>query len=154
MECATGIGGYRAKPGSKWRRFRRVDLTMDDPEHAPIEPADPRQQVRASLFRSQLETDVSVHVFTVSAGLIGVCLTVIGIIRISINVKASYSTIADELLAVDAFCFLAACLLAYWSLRTADRGRSKRREAHADRFFILGIAIMGVACGLVAFSLL
>jgi len=76
---------------------------------------------------------VSVHVFTVSAGLVGVCLTVIGIVRISINLKSGYATIADELLAVDALIFMTACVLAYTSLRSPSHSRAKRLEGYADR---------------------
>jgi hypothetical protein len=123
---------------------RTVNI-VDDP---------PPGRHRVGWFKPALDADVSVHVFTVSAGLVGVCLTVIGIIRISINLQPGYSTIADEVLAGDSFCFMAACLLAYTSLRASSRIRAKRFEAHADRLFILGMAIMCFACGLIAFSFL
>lgn len=54
----------------------------------------------------ELETNVSVHVFTVSAAMVGVCLTVIGIIRVSLTLNTGYSTLADDLLDLDAFCFM------------------------------------------------
>ena len=98
------------------------------------------------------ETDLNVHVFSVSAGLVGVCL--IGIIRIGINIKPGYNTIADELLAVDSLTFITSCLLAYSSLRTPGRARTKRLEAYADRVFIAGMITMSLAGALVAFSLL
>ena len=123
---------------------RTVDI-VDDP---------PPVRRRDGWFTPALEADVSVHVFTVSAGLVGVWLTVIGIIRISINLHAGYSTVADEVLAGDAFCFMTACLLAYSSLRASSRIRAKRFEARADRLFILGMALMCFACGLIAFSFL
>ena len=37
---------------------------------------------------------------TVSAAMVGVCLTVIGIIRVSLTLNAGYSTLADDLLVV------------------------------------------------------
>ena len=106
------------------------------------------------LLRPGVDADVSVHVFGVSAGLVGVCLTVIGIIRIGINLEPGYNTIADELLAIDSICFMAACLLAYTSMRSPDRQRAKRLEGYADRLFITGMAVMCSACALVAFSLI
>lgn len=106
------------------------------------------------MLRPGVEADVSVHVFTVSAGLVGVCLTVIGIIRISINLNAAYATIADELLAVDALIFMTACVLAYSSLRGPSRTRAKRLEGYADRLFLTGLGLMCVTCALIGFSLL
>lgn len=130
-------------------------MISDSQGDTPSEGAFDEQVIRRrSILRPGVESDVSVHVFTVSGGLVGVCLTVIGIIRISINVKAGYTTIGDELLAVDSVCFMTACLLAYSSLRTADHTRSKRLEGYADRLFITGMAVMCATCALIAFSLL
>ncbi len=92
------------------------------------------------------------HIFSVSAGLVGVCLTVIGIIRIGRNLQPGYSTIADQLLAIDASVFTAACLLAYASIRGRGKAHAKRLERHADRLFLLGMAAMAVICSIVAFS--
>jgi hypothetical protein len=92
--------------------------------------------------------------FSVSAGLVGVCLTVIGIIRIGINLDAGYTTIADELLAADAFCFAAACLLAYSSIRSPAQAKAKRLEGYADRLFMVGMTVMCVISAIVAFSFL
>ena len=58
--------------------------------------------------KSHLEEDICIHIFTVSAALVGVCLTVIGIIRIVISIH-KINTLADDLLAIDAFLFLCAC---------------------------------------------
>jgi len=60
---------------------------------------------------NHLEEDVSIHIFTVSSAMVGVCLTVIGLIRVVITFGKADTT-ADDLLAVDAFyssypvCFL------------------------------------------------
>ncbi len=62
-----------------------------------------------------LEEDICIHIFTVSAAMVGVCLTVIGLIRVVITF-GKIDTIADDLLAGDAFLFLLACLLSYWAL--------------------------------------
>jgi hypothetical protein len=110
---------------------------------------------RFGLFRRELEVDLNLHIFTVSAGLVGVCLTVIGIIRIAINANPGYTTFADDLLAITAFVFIVSCLLAYSSLRTArDSSTTRRIEAYADRLFIAGLAMMFVTCALVTWTLL
>ena len=102
---------------------------------------------------SDLETGVSVHVFTVSAAMVGVCLTVIGIVRISMNMRSGYETVADEILAADSAAFTAACLLAYASLRSVDRARAKWFERIADRLFLGGMVAMCGTCALIAASL-
>ena len=54
--------------------------------------------------------------------MVGVCLTVIGLIRVVITLGRA-DTLADDFLAVDALLFLVTCLLSYWALRS----RSLRR---------------------------
>ncbi|MCM3904982.1 MAG: hypothetical protein ND866_25065, partial [Pyrinomonadaceae bacterium] len=59
-----------------------------------------------------LEEDISVHIFTTSATMVGVCLTVIGLFKLILQQKF-ISTCADDLLSIDAMLFLSACGLAY-----------------------------------------
>jgi hypothetical protein len=54
---------------------------------------------------NHLEEDISIHIFTVSSAMVGVCLTVIGLIRVVITFGKA-DTVADDLLAADAFLFL------------------------------------------------
>ena len=49
--------------------------------------------------------------------MVGVCLTVIGLIRIVITIREK-DTIADDLLSADSFMFLISCTLSYWAPRT------------------------------------
>jgi len=102
--------------------------------------------------RDHLEADISIHIFTVSASMVGVCLTVIGIVRIVIGAK-NINTIADDLLAVDAFIFLCSCLLSYWALRTRSKRRMHQAERLADAIFILGLVLMVAVCGLIVYVL-
>jgi hypothetical protein len=126
-----------------------------DSDQEPEEGQALAAERRFRLLRPELEVDLNLHIFTVSAGLVGVCLTVIGIIRIAINTKPGYTTIADDLLAITAFVFMTACLLAYSSLRTRRDNRTTRRlETYADRLFIAGLAMMCMTCALVTWTLL
>ena len=63
-----------------------------------------------------LEEDLCIHIFTVSSAMVGVCLTVIGIIRVVITVR-KVDTLADDLVAVDAILFLLSAILSYMALR-------------------------------------
>jgi len=99
----------------------------------------------------QLEEDISIHIFTVSSAMVGVCLTVIGLIRVVITL-GKINTLADDLLAGDALLFLIAALLSYTALRTRGVRRMHRVERVADGIFILAMILMTVICGLITYS--
>jgi hypothetical protein len=104
------------------------------------------------LERERLEEDISVHVFSVSAGLVGVCLTVVGILRIIIATR-SVRTLADDFLSVDALLFLSSCFLAYVALRARSSGRMRSAEKAADVVFIAALTIMALACAVITYAL-
>ncbi len=97
------------------------------------------------------QRELCVHIFSVSAGLVGVCLTVIGLVRI-VQELQNVDTLTDDLLAVDALGFLAACLLAYLAMRSHG-ARGKRLEQWADVVFLAALAGMTVGCAMIAYQL-
>ncbi len=99
-----------------------------------------------------LEEDISIHIFTVSAGMVGVCLTVIGLLRVVIALRKA-DTVADNLLAIDAILFLLACLSAYWALRSRGRRRMHVVERFADLVFIAALLLMVAICVFIAFAI-
>ena len=99
-----------------------------------------------------LEEDICSHIFTVSSAMVGVCLTVIGLIRVVITL-GKIDTVADDLLAADAFLFLIACLLSYWALRTRSVRRMHRMERIADAIFILAMILMTAVCGVITYTI-
>ena len=101
---------------------------------------------------THLEEDICIHIFTVSATMVGVCLTVIGIVNIVISIK-NISTITDDLLAVNALIFLSSCLLSYWALRARSKQRMYQVERIADAVFLIGLTSMAVICGLIVLAL-
>lgn len=101
---------------------------------------------------TRLEDDISIHIFTVSAGMVGVCLTVIGLLRVIISLQKA-DTFADNLLAIDAFLFLISCLLSYWALRTRSGKRMYGVERLADMIFILALLLMVAVCAFVTFAI-
>src|SRR4051812_37048525 len=100
---------------------------------------------------NDLEEDICIHIFTVSAAMVGVCLTVVGLVRVVITLGAA-DTIADDLLAADAFLFLISCLLSYSALRTRSKRRMHRRERIADGIFIAAMVLMVVICGFITYA--
>jgi hypothetical protein len=83
--------------------------------------------------------------------MVGVCLTVIGLIRVIITLE-KIDTLADDLLAADAFMFLVASLLSYWALRTRSVRRMHRVERFADSIFILAMILMTAVCAVITYS--
>ncbi|MDI6696660.1 MAG: hypothetical protein QME21_16555 [Anaerolineales bacterium] len=101
----------------------------------------------------QLAEDISIHIFTASAAMVGVCLTVIGILRVVLTVHQDESLI-DDILALDALIFLISCLLSYFALRTRGARKMARLEHFADGIFIIGLFLMVVICGLIVYEVL
>ena len=84
------------------------------------------------------DRDIAIHIFTASAALVGVCLTVISIVR-SITAGHAIHRLVDDLLAVNAMMFLGSCLLSYFALRARKRQRRHRLETAADFVFLFGL---------------
>lgn len=101
---------------------------------------------------NHLEEDISIHLFTVSAAMVGVCLTVIGLIRVVITL-GKIDTITDDLLALDALLFVIACLLSYSALRSRTKRRMHRVEKMADGIFIAAMLLMTSICVLITYSI-
>jgi hypothetical protein len=98
------------------------------------------------------DEELSVHIFSVSAGLVGVCLTVIGLFRVIFRIKA-VNSFADNILAVDALGFLLSCALAYLALRSPDSARRRRFGVLADRIFLTSLGLMAIVGALIAYEL-
>jgi hypothetical protein len=94
---------------------------------------------------SHLEQDICIHIFSVSSAMVGVCLTVIGLIRVVITL-GTVDTLADDFLAADAL------LLSYWALRSRGLRRMHRLEKIADGIFIVAMIGMVVVCTLITYT--
>lgn len=101
---------------------------------------------------NRLQEELCVHLFTVSAGMVGVCLTVIGLIRVVITFGRT-NTLADDLLAADALLFLLTCILAYGAIRARQRARMRRLERVADAIFLLAMSLMVVICCFITYAI-
>ena len=101
---------------------------------------------------TRLEEDICIHIFTVSSAMVGVCLTVIGLIRVVIT-RGRADTLADDLLACDALLFLTSCLLSYGPLRARSFCRMHRIERAADVVFIAAMVVMTLICGFITYAM-
>ncbi len=118
-----------------------------------MKPARAQRPDTADDRSRRLEADLCLHIFSVSAALVGVCLTVIGLIRIVVT-TTRIGTIADDLLVIDAMLFMVSCLLSYWALRARSMRRMHRIERVADAVFLTGLLLMTIVCGLATWAIL
>lgn len=105
-----------------------------------------------SLQKEEVETSISVDIFSVSAAMVGVCLTVIQLIQM--NPKQKATTIVDDILALDAIVFMMACVVSFLALKSKRHSRFKKTlENIGDGSFLLAISTMVVAITLLVFTL-
>jgi uncharacterized membrane protein YqjE len=102
--------------------------------------------------RTRLDENICVHIFTASAAMVGVCLTVVGIIRVVISTHKS-DMLAEDLLAMNAMLYLASCLLSYWALRTRSVIRNYRLERMADVIFLVALTLTAVSAAYITWAM-
>jgi hypothetical protein len=97
--------------------------------------------------------ELSEHIFAVSAGMVGVCITVIGLFRI-VSRSAHVDSVADNLLSIDALVFLASCFCAYLALRARSTSHKRGFERAADYMFLAGLTMVSVVGVLIAYEVI
>jgi multisubunit Na+/H+ antiporter MnhF subunit len=107
----------------------------------------------ADLASNGARAQLSAHILSVSAGLVGVCVTVIGLFRVVLRAQ-QVDSIADNLLAIDGLVFLVACFLAYLALRAHTAARAERLERVADVVFLAGLTMMVAVGALIAYEII
>ena len=73
-------------------------------------------------------------------------MTAIGIIGVFKSLK-QFETICDDLMAVDAFLFLATAVLCFVGLRTPLRKRCRAVVLAVDVLFCFALLLMAAVCG-------
>lgn len=93
--------------------------------------------------------DLSQHILPTSAQLVGVCLTVISLVKVLHLGQAG--SLLDKLLAIDALLFTISTALSYASMRGV---KSESLEKYADQFFMLGLLELGICAILLSFEII
>ncbi|MDO8729019.1 MAG: hypothetical protein Q7K26_03985 [bacterium] len=91
---------------------------------------------------------LSQHILPTSAQLVGVCVTVISLIK-ALHIGQA-GMIIDKLLAINCMLFTVSALLSYASIRGY---KAERMEGFADQFFMLGLIELGGCAVLLAFEI-
>ncbi len=93
--------------------------------------------------------DLSQHILPTSAQLVGVCLTVISLIKV-LHI-GQVGSLLDKFLAIDSLLFTISATLSYASMRKSE---SANLEKYADQFFMLGLLELGGCAILLSFELI
>ncbi len=93
--------------------------------------------------------DLPHHILPTSAQLIGVCVTVISLVKL-LNLGGIGSAL-DKVLAISTILFMISAVLSYLAMR---RPQSAHMEKYADQFFMLGLLSLGGSAVLLAFELI
>ena len=93
--------------------------------------------------------DLSQHILPTSAQLVGVCMTVISLIKV-LHI-GQVGSMLDKLLAVDALLFTVSAVFSYAAIRGI---KSASLEKYADQFFMVGLMELGACAVMLSFELI
>jgi hypothetical protein len=114
----------------------RTDRPAGQREPAPVPPARPDDVDR---YTTHLLT-----ILSVSAGMVGVCLTAIGLIGV-MKMLHRMEILVDDVLAVSAMLFMAAAVMSFVGLRSEFSKRWRHFERTLDGLFCAGLVLMAIA---------
>ena len=101
-----------------------------------------------------MRENLSAHILPTSATMVGVCMTVISIVKL-IGVKKTALGRVDQFLAIDSAFFMLSAGFSYFSMRFDDNDkRVVRFERIADMTFMQGLVLMTITAFLLAYELL
>lgn len=123
----------------------RTDRMAERP--APEAPA-AAPQSDADRYTTHLLT-----ILSVSAGMVGVCLTAIGLIAV-VKQLSRIDIIVDDVLTVSAMLFMVASVLSFMGLRTGFSQRWRHFERTLDAIFCVGLVLMAIATVLLTWVVL
>lgn len=98
-----------------------------------------------------MSQSVSEKVFVTSAGLCGMCLTVIGLLQVPLALRG-ITSIADDLLVVNALLYMVDCVLAY-ALMRGFAHRPSRLTRLIDLLFLAALLLTIGIGALIAWTL-
>ena len=94
--------------------------------------------------------NLSGHILPTSATMVGVCMTVISIIKLT-KVGHKMAGVTDQVLAFDSLLFLASAISSYLSIRLTER--SEWLERVADQVFLLALLLMTISAFLLVYEI-
>lgn len=110
-----------------------------------------------SLISGELSSRLSAlermpHIFSVSAGMVGVALTGIGLVSILSHIK-SIIIYGEELLSINAIVFVVCCVTAYLAMKTNRVTLHHWLCGISEVVFLIGLIMMAAICVFLAVSI-
>ena len=102
--------------------------------------------------RAVLDERICRLICPIAAAMVGVCLTGIGLLHVTLA-TGRRAGLADDMLAFDSLLFLVATLASYVSLRRLDHRRLHQLERAADATFIAAMLVLTGACFVITYAL-
>jgi hypothetical protein len=94
--------------------------------------------------------NLSGHILPTSGAMLGVCMTVISIVKLT-QTNRGIAYWVDDLLALDALIFLGSSIFSYLSIRS--KSKKFYFEDIADKVFMLALVLMGASVLLLTFEI-
>jgi hypothetical protein len=111
----------------------------------------PKPDAEEQQIERELTIQLYTQMFALGGAMVGVCLTVIGVLRLIIEVKG-YRTMADDLVAIDGILFLLTCVFSFLTLKATSPTRRKTFQRVTDTVFLGAITLMMVICALITWA--
>jgi len=92
---------------------------------------------------------LSAHILPTSATLVGACMTVISVVKLTHPGRVG--VVIDKLLALDTVLFLASALFSFVSMRI--RRFETRLEGFAEILFLIALCVAGIAALVLSFQI-
>ena len=133
--------------------FNPIRDASDFQSKARRDPASQQEKMSNRITLRTRNDSLSSHILPVSGTMIGVCVTLIGLVKLA---EARHGTShVDEYAALAAITFLASALTSYLSMRYADREKlSVRIERLADTIFLWGLVGITLVATLFAYEVI
>jgi hypothetical protein len=115
------------------------------PDRPGLSRTDDTPQAVATTVRASL----SLHILPTAATMVGVCMTVLSIGRLS-NV-GKLGVVVDKMLAFDSVIFLVSAVFSFVAIRMVTR--AGRLETWAEELFLLGLSLSAIVAVVIAFAI-
>ena len=96
------------------------------------------------------EQQLGSHILPTAGAMVGVCMTVISIVKLT-QTNRGIAYWVDDLLALDALIFLGSSIFSYLSIRS--KSKKFYFEDIADKVFMLALVLMGASVFLLTFEI-
>ncbi|OGA33060.1 MAG: hypothetical protein A3G80_06530 [Betaproteobacteria bacterium RIFCSPLOWO2_12_FULL_62_13b] len=100
-------------------------------------------------MKSGFSNGLSAHILPTSATMIGVCMTVVSIVKI-VHLSG-IGLVIDKLLAANSIIFLMSAILSFSSMQRTEGGA--RLERWAETTFLFALGLVAIAAVILAFEI-